>query len=324
VGAVKTFAANDWMRTLGTTGIETSAIMAGGSSFDGARGPIQAEAGEEGIEPIVGVLASPIRMIDTSAAYGAGESERRIGAAIRKIGGLPTDFTVATKVAGRPGRFSGADVCRSIAESKQRLGLTELPLVYLHDPEFHPHDDIVAPGGPLDALVALRDAGQIGHLGIAGGYLPELHSYLDTGEFEVLLVHNRWTLVDRSAEALIDRAVGAGIAVVNAAVYGGGILAVAQHDEARYGYRRANAQTVAAVESMRQACARSGIALAVAALQFSLKDQRVSATVVGISRTARITSTLDGAGTLIPNDLWAELQTLVPGPEFWLDAGARS
>ncbi len=317
-------AADDWMRTLGTTAIWTSAIVAGGSSFDGEHGPFGAAAGREALEPILGVLASPIRAIDTSAAYGAGESERRIGAAIREFGGLARNFLVATKVAGRPGEFSAADVRRSIDESKQRLGLAELPLVYLHDPEFHRHTDIVAPGGPLDALVALRDEGLIGHLGVAGGYLSELHRYLDTGEFEVLLVHNRWTLVDRSAEALIDRAVGAGIAVVNAAIYGGGILAALQTGEPSYGYRPANPHTLAAVESMREACTRAGVSLSAAALQFSLRDRRISATVVGMSRTSRIASTLGAADIFIPADLWTELHSLVPRPEFWLDADART
>ena len=38
-------------------------------------------------------------------------------------------------------------------------------------------------------------------------------------------MHNRWTLVDHSAAALLDQAEQAGVAVVNAAIYGGGILA---------------------------------------------------------------------------------------------------
>lgn len=316
-------AAPEWMRMLGTTGIRTSAVMAGGSSYDGAHGPFDAAAGQEALTPILSVLASPIRAIDTSAAYGAGVSERRIGAAIREFGGLPKDFTVITKVAGHPGQFSGADVLRSIEASRQRLGLTQLPLVYLHDPEFHDYRDVTGLGGPLAALVSLRDHGEIGHLGVAGGYLPELDRYLDTEEFEVVLVHNRWTLVDRSADGLIDRAVDAGVAVVNAAIYGGGILAAPQPDQPSYGYRPANPATLEAVEAMRAACTRARIRLSDAALQFSLRDRRINATVVGMSQVSRVASTLDAADITIPDDLWAELQALVPDPQFWLDAAAQ-
>ncbi len=88
----------------------------------------------------------------------------------------------------------------SVAESKQRLGLDHLPLVYLHDPEYHDFDELSAPGGAVDTLMELRDEGEIGHVGLAGGTVQEMSRYLDLGGFEVLLVHNRWTLVDRSAD----------------------------------------------------------------------------------------------------------------------------
>ena len=44
--------------------------------------------------------------------------------------------------------------------------------------------------------------GLVEHLGVAGGPVGLLQQYLDTGEFEVVLSHNRYTLLDRSAEPL--------------------------------------------------------------------------------------------------------------------------
>jgi len=306
-----------WMRDLGATGIRVSAIAAGGSSFDG-RAERQADA--DPIEPIRAVLRSPVRTIDTSAAYGAGESERRIGAAIADVGGLPSDAIVTTKVAGQTGAFSGAHVRASVAASKARLGLAELPLVYLHDPEFHRFEDLTAPGAALETLVALRDSGEIGHLGVAGGFLPELHRYLDTGVFEVLLVHNRWTLVDRSADAIIDRAVGDGLAVVNAAIYGGGILAAPAAGLTTYGYRPAKPEILQSVAAMSGVCDRFGADLASAALQFSLRDERVSMTVIGLSSASRIDTALSAVRDPLPDELWRELDAHLVGPESWLDA----
>src|SRR5207249_7739159 len=112
-----------------------------------------------------GVLNSPIRWIDTSNGYSGGESERRIGQAITEYGGLPDDFLVATKVDADGKDYSGERVRRSVAESKERLGLTELPLVYLHDPEFH---DFEYMRDAVDTLMQLHADGEIGHVGLAG------------------------------------------------------------------------------------------------------------------------------------------------------------
>ncbi len=67
--------------------------------------------------------------------------------------------------------------------------------------------------------------GDAAWIGISGGPAPMLKHYVETGLFDAVITHNRYTLVDRSAEELIDSAVGRGVTVVNAAVYGGGALA---------------------------------------------------------------------------------------------------
>ena len=83
------------------------------------------------------VFGSPINFLDTAAAYGDGESERRIGEVLRRIGGLPEGCVLATK-ADRDlttGDFSGDQMRRSIERSLRLLGLDRLQLVHLHDPE---------------------------------------------------------------------------------------------------------------------------------------------------------------------------------------------
>ena len=309
-----------WRRPLGATGLSVTAVAVGG----GPLGSMPETFGydveaEQAVELVQAVLAGPIRVLDTSNGYSAGESERRIGVGIARAGGLPPDFLVVTKVDPRDGDFSGARVRQSVRESKDRLGLDALPLVHLHDPEFHDADELMGPGGAVETLVRLRDEGEIGHIGVAGGDLRLLSRYLDLGVFEVLLVHNRWTLVDRSAGELFERAATEGLGVVNAAVYGGGILADPHGGHTSYGYRPANAATVGAVARMTEACERRGIDLATAALQFSLRDPRVHFTVVGISKKARLDSLLDSAGTELPDDLWEELEALVPARRHWLD-----
>ena len=309
---------DDWVRPLGTTGLAVTAVAVGAAPLGSMPENYGHEVSrDDGVALVEYVLNSPVRVLDTSNGYGDGKSERRIGAAIAQHGGLPADFLVATKVDARGKDYSGARVRASVEESKQRLGLDHLPLVYLHDPEFHDSDELSAPGGAVDTLMALRAEGVIGHVGLAGGTVQEMSRYLALGGFEVLLVHNRWTLVDRSATELIAQAEDIGVALVNAAVYGGGILA--KPGSTKYGYREASPVTLAAVDAMRQLCAEHGTDLATAALQASVRDPRVSTTVVGLSKPARLDALVAALGTDLPDALFDALEDLCPPREHWLD-----
>src|SRR5690348_8306415 len=92
---------------------------------------------ERALETIRSVFAGPINFLDTAASYGDGESERRIGIVLKEMGGLPPGFVLATK-ADRDVHtdvFTGAQMLRSVERSLRLLGLKQLQLVYLHDPE---------------------------------------------------------------------------------------------------------------------------------------------------------------------------------------------
>jgi len=194
-----------------------------------------------------------------------------------------------------------------------------LPLVYLHDPEAHDFADLSSPGGAVETLRALQQEGVVGHLGLAGGDVHEMARYLDLGGFEVLLVHNRWTLVDHSAEALIEQARSQGTAVVNAAIYGGGILADPGGGSTTYGYRPASRDTLRAIAAMDELCREAGTTLRTAALQASVHDPRITTTVIGFSKPSRLDSILDGLRAELPPGLFDELAELLPASHHWLD-----
>lgn len=276
---------------------------------------------EEAHATVREILAGPVSFLDTAAAYGDGESERRIGHVLAELGGVPPGVVLATKVDRdlATGEFTGAQVRRSLERSLTLLGVDRLPLVYLHDPEHIPFEAGMAAGGPAEALAALRDEGLCDHIGVAGGPVGLMRRYLETGLFEVLLTHNRMTLLDRSADPLIEYAHRRGIGVVNAAVFGGGILVRGGHAVPRYAYREAPGAVLDVVERMSRLCAAHGVPLGAAALQFGLRDQRVTACVVGASRVEHVRQAIAFAGTAIPEELWAQLVPLTAPPELWLD-----
>jgi D-threo-aldose 1-dehydrogenase len=311
----------DWLRPLGRTGLTVSAVCAGG----GPLGSMPQNFGydvpaERGIDTVIRVLRSPIRFLDTSNSYSGGESERRIGAAVAATGGVPGDFVLATKVdRDRNGDFSGARVRRSIEESLTRLDMQQVPLLYLHDPEHISFEAAMAPGGPVEELQRIRDEGLARYLGVAGGPVGLMRQFVDTGVFDAVLTHNRYTLVDRSAEPLIEAASAAGVAVVNAAIYGGGILAKGVAGSDRYAYSAAPQAVLRAAAAIEEACAVYGVPLPAAALRFSMRDPRITSTIIGISRPERVDECLSHVTWKIPDEFWAEVDRHVPAPRYWLN-----
>jgi D-threo-aldose 1-dehydrogenase len=310
-------------RPFGRTGLAVTPICIGTSplaSMPGLYGysvdPARAEATVEA------VLDGPFPFLDTSNNYGAGSAEERIGAVLRRRGGLPEGFVLATKVDADPetGDFSGERVRRSAEESLNRLGLDSVPVLYLHDPEYHmTFEEAMAPGGAVEALVSLRDEGVTAHIGVAGGPVALMRRFVETDVFDAVINHNRWTLVSQNAEPLLDAAASRGVAFVNGAPYGGGMLVKGPDVQPRYAYRETPELVRLAVRSMQKACEAFGVPLAAAALQFSLNDPRVTSTIVGVSEPARIATTLDLATIPIPDELWSQLGRFTPRTGNWLD-----
>jgi D-threo-aldose 1-dehydrogenase len=138
-----------------------------------------------------------------------------------------------------------------------------------------------------------------------------------------LLTHNRFTLLDRSAEALIDQVTAAGMGVVNAAVYGGGILARGPGHTNKYAYRPASRVVLDRARAIERSCQTYGVPLRAAALQVSVRDPRISSTVVGTATPAHVDELVELATMKIPAALWEELSELVPPKTEWLDRPAR-
>jgi D-threo-aldose 1-dehydrogenase len=298
------------LRTLGSTGLTATAVCIGGGPLGSMPGAFNYETpAERGIETAVAALHSPLRFIDTSAGYNEGESERRIGEALRRIGGLPADVLLATKVDPdfETGEFDGAAVRRSLEGSLERLGLDRVDLLHFHDPERISFEDAMSPGGAVAELARMREEGLAGHLGVAGGPVSLLSRYLDTGLFEVLLTHNRWTLADRTADVVIQQAHDAGLGVINGAPFGGGVLARGTAAVQTYCYGPMTPETERAVKAVEAICAEASIPLGAAALQFSTRDPRIHSTIAGVSRPERIDEIIAWAEHPIPGDVWAAL-----------------
>lgn len=307
---------------LGSTRLGVSQVIAGSGTwlaFDrGEDTPVA-----QSVELVHALFeSSSVRGIDTSNNYGRGESERRLGLAIAEYGGLPEGFLLQTK-ADRDmstGDFSGARVRRSVAESLDRLGLSRLPLVYLHDPENTTWEVATASGGPITALLELRDEGVIDHVGVAGGPVDLMKRYVETGQFQAVVTHNRYTLVDRSADSLLSLAHDRGLGVMNASPYGGGLLTRYPVNGDWYAYGRPQPGLVTAANEIGRLCAGFDVPLAAAALAWSVRDERVDSTIVGMRGLDDLRATEKLLSVDIPDALRAAIATVELDESTWQDA----
>ena len=259
------------------------------------------------------IFDGPAHFIDTSRIYGRGRSEQRIGEVIRERGGLPAGFLLATKLDldFDTRRFDGAAASRSLEASIKALGIDHFHVLHLHDPEFiDDPTDISGPKGSMAELMKMKQEGFCDAVGLGAGDVDVMMPLLRDWDFDVVLTHNRFTLINRNAEPLIDYALSRGAAVFNAAPYGGGVFAKGSATVQNYSYRAARPEVLAAIRQAEGICARYNVPPGAAALQFSMRDKRITSTVCGVSKPERVAETIQWANWPIPEAIWPELATV--------------
>ena len=291
---------------LGRTNLEVSRICFG-------TGKLGIAPEEQGLATARAILSGPTNFLDSSRNYGDGRSEERVGRAIRELGGLPEGFVISTKLDRHPetNRFDAARARRSLEESLTILGVERFEILHLHDPEHTASlAEVSGPGGAVAELFKIKEEGLAEAVGLAAGDVEVMIPILREWPFDVLLTHNRFTLVNRNAEEMIDLALAKGAAILNAAPYNGGILAKGAEAYPRFAYQDAGEETLEPVRRIEAVCAKHGIPPGAAALQFSMRDARITSTVCGVSRPERIAETLEWAEWPITDEAWAELMAL--------------
>lgn len=295
---------------LGSTGLAVTPLCIGCAPLGNMPETFAyAVAEEQALNTLRTIFAGPINFVDTAASYGDGESERRIGIVLRELGGLPPGFVLATKADRnlQTGEFTGEQMRRSVERSLQLLGVDCLQICYLHDPEHIGFVAAMASGGPVEALQHLHETGVIQHLGIAGGPIEMMRQFVETDLFTIAISHNRYTLLNREAEAFWEVCQQHGVAAINAAPYGSGILAKGPSAYPRYMYGPASDAYLQRAFALEALCQDAGMPLAAAALQFSLRDSRIVSTIVGISQQERLQETIRLAQMAVPEILWKEI-----------------
>ncbi|MBT2483686.1 MULTISPECIES: aldo/keto reductase [unclassified Microbacterium] len=279
-----------------------------------------------------------IRYFDTAPHYGLGLSERRLGAFLQtkprdefvlstKVGrllrpnpahdgGLDTanDFHVPDDLQ-RVWDFSADGIRTSLDESRERLGIDRIDLLYLHDPERHDLDLALAEA--LPAMEQLRSEGETAAIGIGSMVSNALAAAVRSADLDLIMVAGRYTLLEQPAAAEVlpacrERDTG----IVAASVFNSGLLASSvPRRDGRYEYGQLPDELWDRLVRIAAICDQHGVPLPAAAIQFPLQASEVRSVVVGGSRPAQLQQNAEYAAREISTALWEHLaaERLIPG-----------
>jgi Predicted oxidoreductases (related to aryl-alcohol dehydrogenases) len=262
-----------------------------------------------------------ITYVDTAPSYGLGAAEEIVRDAQREESfGL-----VSTKVGrildgSRVGwhfDFTAPGIRTAIEASLRRLDMSRIDIAYLHDPE-----EQLAPAmrQAVPELRRLRDEGLVGAIGVGTTDAAAAHELVINDCVEIVLIANRFTLLDQSAGKVLGAARARGIPVVVAGVFNSGILA-APEGSGLFDYRPPAADVLARVALLRDVTKRFETSLATVALQFPRRYAGVSCTLLGCATPAELAQCLDALDKPLPVELWHELENarLIPNTALTRD-----
>jgi uncharacterized protein len=153
------------MRTLGHTGEKVSMVGIGGYHL--GRPGVNVD---ESIQIVRTGLDQGINFLDNCWDYNGGESELRMGKALRD--GYRQKAFLMTKIDGR----NRATATEQINDSLRRMQTEHVDLLQFHEVirESDP-DRIFAAGGALEAVLDAKKAGKVRYIGFTGHKSPEIH-----------------------------------------------------------------------------------------------------------------------------------------------------
>jgi D-threo-aldose 1-dehydrogenase len=283
-----------------------------------------------------------IRFYDTAPWYGRTQGEHRLGRVLRRQS--PEDVLLSTKVgrifrapadpvrhaaerraAGRPGGLNFAHhydysydgVMRSYEDSLQRLGMTRIDMLVIHDLDSgHLRNDetvtahlhLLLTGG-LRALGDLKSWGCIQAIGAGVNHPGIIPRFIELLDLDFVLVALRYTLGEQTiVESELPLLEKRGIGMIIGGVFNSGLYAVGPVKGARYNYRDPTASELDRVQRIDAACRRHGVSLAAAALQFPMHHPVSVSVIPGAVSADEVHHNIAAMRETIPTELWAELK----------------
>ena len=278
-----------------------------------------------------------VRYYDTAPMYGHGLSELRTGHSLRwknrdelvlstKVGRIlkparrdSIDFAPWTNAAPFEMEFdySYDGTMRAFEDSLQRLALERIDICFIHDIDRFTRGDeqpevfAQAMDGAWRALSDLRDQGGVKAIGVGVNEWEVCLEALRQRDFDCFLLAGRYTLLEQDAlDGFLPLCEERGAAVVVGGGFNSGILATGAVEGAKYNYAPAPAEIMDRVARIETVCARHGVPLPAAAMQFVLAHPAVVSFIAGTRTVEQLEKNLAWFSHPIPGEFWADLTAL--------------
>jgi D-threo-aldose 1-dehydrogenase len=279
-----------------------------------------------------------IRYYDTAPWYGRGQSEHRVGRFLyrqpRSAAILSTKIGRILRAPRHPERFdtgfwagglhfehhfdySYDGVMRAYEDSLQRLGMNRVDLLLIHDLDVWHQGSAgmvqarlteLATGG-WRALSELKDSGAIRAIGAGINEMGMIPRFLEMFDLDFFLLALRYTLGEQETLDLeLPLCAERGVGIVIGGVFSSGLYATGPVEGAKYNYADATPAELEKARRIGEVCARHGVPLPAAALQFPLLNPGVACVIPGAFRPAQVAENVAHLRRDIPADLWRELK----------------
>jgi D-threo-aldose 1-dehydrogenase len=318
-------------RPIGNTGLAVSQLGVGCAPFGSLAAGITDASVRQAFDTLYGC---GLRYFDVAPLYGVGLAEHRLGEVLRgidrrtivlstKVGRLlqPREGGAAAGASGGEYPFtfrydySYDATLRSLEFSMQRLGTNSIDIALIHDVNRRWQGDLIeqryaeAMSGAYRALDELRAAGVIKAIGVGVNDWSILERFASDGNFDCFMLAGRYTLLDHTAlDTFLPDCARRNIAVLMAAPFNSGILATGARPGATYFYTAAEPEIVARTQRIEAVCARHGVALGAAALQFPLAHPVIASVVAGMRNAEEAAINMAHCHAVIPAAFWDELK----------------
>lgn len=275
--------------------------------------------------------AAGIRYFDTAPYYGYTRSERRLGTMLTEVGRenhvistkvgrvMVPDTSVGSEengfVAPLPFRpvfdYSHDGILRSFEDSRQRLGVVDPQILFVHDIGSHQHGeqhehywDQLTKGGGFRALDRLRSEGCVKAVGLGVNEWEIVRDAMEVFDLDIAMLAGRYTLLEQNSLPFLNTCAKNGTSIVVAGVFNSGVLA----GNGKFDYGDAPPALVKRVDAFREICAEAKVSLQAVALQFAIAHPAVVSVVCGARNASQIAGSVAWLEEAIPHDVWLTLR----------------
>jgi D-threo-aldose 1-dehydrogenase len=325
-------------RRIGRTGLELPALGIGSGSLAGNMVYVSPE---DARATVARALDSGVTYLDTAPQYGHGRAEHFVGDVLRyrqegivlstKVGGLlkpvrtDAERTWKHHTWAEPFPFdliydySYDGIRRSFEDSLQRLALSHVDILYVHDlgtmthgAKNAEHWQAFTAGGGFKALQELKANGSIQAIGMGVNEHQILLDVMELGDWDLFLLAGRYTLLEQGSLDFLETCLKRNVGIVLGGPFNGGALM----GTGTWNYAKAPQEIIDRVHRLESFCKEQGVPIGAAALQFPTAHPAVKTVLPGPKSPAELDGIIEWWQFEIPGSFWdalADQKLVAPG-----------